>query len=116
MIERAINGDAEVYKSKTIVSTKSQSSNNQSVTHLIYTHLMNGVSHMLPFVVGGGILIALAFLIDSIGVDLSLLSPEESANFGTILPAAAVLNGIGGLEFGLMLHLLEGYLGGSISA
>lgn len=64
---------------------------------------MNGVSHMLPLVVGGGILIALAFLIDGLSVDLSSLPADQRANFGTITPVAAVLKNIGGTAFGFML-------------
>ena len=68
--------------------------------HKIYMQLMNGVSHMLPLVVGGGILIALAFLIDGLSVDLSSLPADQRANFGTITPVAAVLKNIGGTAFG----------------
>ena len=78
--------------------------------HQIYMQLMNGVSHMLPFVVGGGILIALAFLIDGLSVDLSSLPADQRANFGTITPVAAVLKNIGGTAFGVMLPLLAGFI------
>ena len=71
---------------------------------------MNGVSHMLPLVVGGGILIALAFLIDGLSVDLSSLPADQRANFGTITPAAAVLKSIGGTAFGFMLPILAGFI------
>ena len=76
----------------------------------IYTQLMNGVSHMLPFVVGGGILIAIAFLIDGINVDMNSLSEAERANFGTITPVAALFKNIGGAAFGFMLPVLAGYI------
>ncbi len=75
---------------------------------------MNGVSHMLPFVVGGGILIALAFLIDGLSVDMNSLSAEARANFGTITPVAAMLKEIGGIAFGLMLPVLAGFIAMSI--
>lgn len=75
---------------------------------------MNGVSHMLPFVVGGGILIALAFLIDGMSVDLNALAAEERANFGTITPLAAMFKGIGGTAFGFMLPILAGFIAMSI--
>ncbi len=75
---------------------------------------MNGVSHMLPFVVGGGILIALAFLIDGLNVDLAALPADERSNFGTITPLAALLKGIGGTAFGLMLPVLAGFIGMAI--
>ncbi len=85
------------------------------MAHKIYMQLMNGVSHMLPFVVGGGILIALAFLIDGQCVDINLLSEAERANFGTITPVAAFLKGIGGISFGLMLPVLAGFIAEAIA-
>ena len=75
---------------------------------------MNGVSHMLPFVVGGGILIALAFLIDGFSVDINSLSDEMRSSFGTITPVAAALKGIGDLAFGFMLPVLAGFIAMSI--
>lgn len=80
------------------------------VAHQIYTQLMNGVSHMLPFVVGGGILIAIAFLIDGLSVDIHSLPPDQRGDFGTITPVAALLKGIGGVAFGFMLPVLAGYI------
>ena len=70
---------------------------------------------MLPFVVGGGILIALAFLIDGFSVDLNALSEAERANFGTITPIAAALKGIGGTAFAFMLPILAGFIAMSIA-
>ncbi|MCF0128290.1 MAG: PTS fructose transporter subunit IIC, partial [Pseudobutyrivibrio sp.] len=87
---------------------------NKSVAHFIYSSLMNGVSHMLPFVVGGGILIALAFLIDGFAVDLNSLPEDMRGNFGTFTPVAATLKGIGGVAFGLMLPILAGYIAEAI--
>ena len=81
-----------------------------SAGHKIYTQLMNGVSHMLPFVVGGGILIALAFLIDGLSVDMNSLPVDQRANFGTITPVAAMLKGIGGTAFAFMLPVLAGFI------
>ena len=75
---------------------------------------MNGVSHMLPFVVGGGILIALAFLIDGLSVDMNSLSQEARANFGTITPVAAQFRQIGNVAFGFMLPVLAGFIAMSI--
>ena len=69
---------------------------------------MNGVSHMLPFVVGGGILIAIAFLIDGLNVDINALPADQRSNFGTITPIAAMFKNIGGVAFGLMLPVLAG--------
>lgn len=83
--------------------------------HKLYTQLMNGVSHMLPFVVGGGILIALAFLIDGLCVDVNSLSEEMRANFGSITPVAAVFRQIGNLAFGFMLPELAGFIAESIA-
>lgn len=71
---------------------------------------MNGVSHMLPFVVGGGILIAIAFLIDGLCVDMNALDVAERANFGTITPVAAWFKNLGGIAFGFMLPVLAGYI------
>ena len=76
---------------------------------------MNGVSHMLPFVVGGGILIALAFLIDGLLVDMNALSVADRGNFGSITPVAATLKSIGGVAFGFMLPVLAGYIAESIA-
>lgn len=81
-----------------------------SAGHKIYTQLMNGVSHMLPLVVGGGILIAIAFLIDGLFVDLNALPADQRSNFGTITPVAAVLKNIGGTAFGFMLPVLSGFI------
>ena len=83
-----------------------------SYTHL---HLMNGVSHMLPFVIGGGILIAIAFLIDGFAVDLNSLPFDERSNFGTITPMAAMFKSIGGVAFGFMLPILAGFIAMSIA-
>ena len=111
LIERAINGDAPVYH--TAVGSQSSASSARSggnVGHKIYTQLMNGVSHMLPLVVGGGILIAIAFLIDGLSVDLSALPADQRANFGTITPAAALFKNIGDTAFGFMLPILAGFI------
>lgn len=115
LIDKAIKGDAEVYKEGQVVETKNSGGDGDSFGHKIYMHLMNGVSHMLPFVVGGGILIALAFLIDSMNVDMASVSAEVRENFGTITPAAALLKGIGGAAFGFMLPVLAGYIAMSIA-
>ena len=76
---------------------------------------MNGVSHMLPFVVGGGILIAIAFLIDGFSVDLNSLPLDQRSNFGTITPMAAMFKSIGGVAFGFMLPILAGFIAMSIA-
>lgn len=112
LIERAMAGDAPVYKAASEGGAKKVSSGKSSgsVGHKVYTQLMNGVSHMLPFVVGGGILIAIAFLIDGLSVDMASLSDEMRANFGTITPVAAVFKQIGDLAFGFMLPILAGFI------
>lgn len=116
LIKRIASGDAPVFKA----SGKKEDSHSsvggkESIGHQIYKHLMNGVSHMLPFVVGGGILIAIAFLIDGFSVDLNSLPAEQRANFGTITQAAALFKGIGGTAFGFMLPILAGFIAMSIA-
>ncbi|MDD6435890.1 MAG: fructose-specific PTS transporter subunit EIIC [Clostridiales bacterium] len=110
LIERALNGDAPVYNAGNAVKETSAPAKSGSIGHHIYTCLMNGVSHMLPFVVGGGILIALAFLIDGLSIDMNALSVADRGNFGTITPIAATLKGIGGVAFGFMLPILSGFI------
>ena len=112
LIEQAVHGNVPIYHAaagscKKEVQTAKKG---KHAGHQIYTQLMNGVSHMLPFVVGGGILIALAFLIDGLCVDMNALDVAERANFGTITPAAAWLKQLGGVAFGFMLPVLAGYI------
>ena len=115
LVDRVINGDVPVYHAANGAEVKESNSGKSSgIGHRIYTQLMNGVSHMLPFVVGGGILIALAFLIDGLCVDMNALSAADRGNFGTITPVAAQLKTIGNLAFGLMLPVLAGYIGEAI--
>lgn len=116
LIKRIAAGDAPVFKA----SGKKEASHSsvggkESIGHQIYKHLMNGVSHMLPFVVGGGILIAIAFLIDGFSVDLNSLPADQRANFGTITQAAAMFKGIGGTAFGFILPILAGFIAMSIA-
>ena len=111
LIERAINGDAPVYHAAAgSQSSASSARSGGNVGHKIYTQLMNGVSHMLPLVVGGGILIAIAFLLDGLSVDLSALPADQRADFGTITPAAALFKNIGDTAFGFMLPILAGFI------
>ena len=110
LIKRAVDGDAPVYHAANASESQSKETSGGSIGHKIYTQLMNGVSHMLPFVVGGGILIAIAFLIDGLSVDISSLSVEDRSNFGTITPAAAMFKSIGGLAFNFMLPVLAGFI------
>ena len=116
LVKRIAAGDAPVFKA----SGKKEASHSsvggkESIGHQIYKHLMNGVSHMLPFVVGGGILIAIAFLIDGFSVDLNSLPADQRSNFGTITQAAALFKGIGGTAFGFMLPILAGFIAMSIA-
>ena len=117
LVKRAAAGDAPVFKAsgKSQSSTQQSAGGKESVAHQIYKHLMNGVSHMLPFVVGGGILIAIAFLIDGFSVDLNSLPADQRSNFGTITEAAALFKGIGGVAFGFMLPILAGFIAMSIA-
>ncbi len=114
LVEQAMAGKADVYQAESGASEPAQKAGG-SKGHQIYTHLMNGVSHMLPFVVGGGILIALAFLIDGFSVDMASLSAEAKSNFGTITPVAAFLKNIGGQAFAFMLPILAGFIAMSIA-
>ena len=115
LIKRAMDQKAPLYRASQKETGESGLESGDSVGHRIYRHLMNGVSHMLPFVVGGGILIALAFLIDGFSVDLNALPLEERANFGTITPLAAMFKSIGGIAFGFMLPVLAGFIAMSIA-
>lgn len=115
LIKRAMDKKAPLYRASEKETGESGLESGDSVGHRIYRHLMNGVSHMLPFVVGGGILIALAFLIDGFSVDLNALPMEERANFGTITPLAAMFKSIGGIAFGFMLPILAGFIAMSIA-
>jgi PTS system fructose-specific IIC component len=110
LVALAISGNVPVYQSANAAKKTSSEPSGGGIGHQIYTQLMNGVSHMLPFVVGGGILIAIAFLIDGLCVDMNALSVADRSNFGTITPAAAVFKQIGGVAFGFMLPVLAGFI------
>lgn len=108
LIEKAVSGQAPVYHhAGGSESSSAAAGSGDSLGRRIYKHLMNGVSHMLPFVIGGGILIALAFLFDDYSIDPS--------NFGKNTPLAAYLKTIGEEAFGLMLPVLSGYIAMSIA-
>lgn len=115
LITKAMSGSVSTYHSGNGAAAESDDEGADSIGHQIYKHLMNGVSHMLPFVVGGGILIAIAFLIDGFMVDLNALPMEERGNFGTITPLAAMFKSIGGTAFGFMLPILAGFIAMSIA-
>ena len=108
LINRAVSGSVPVYHHQEDGSESSASDEGKdSIGRTIYKHLMNGVSHMLPFVIGGGILIALAFLLDDYSIDPS--------NFGKNTPLAAYLKTIGEQAFGMMLPILAGFIAMSIA-
>lgn len=115
LLDRALNGNVPLYQAKGSSQAADSEEESDSVGHQIYKHLMNGVSHMLPFVIGGGILIAIAFLIDGFAVDLNSLPFDERSNFGTITPLAAMFKSIGGVAFGFMLPILAGFIAMSIA-
>ena len=108
LLDRALSGSAPVYQAAggAEVETAADTAGD-SLGRQIYKHLMNGVSHMLPFVVGGGILIAIAFLLDDYSID-----PK---NFGSNTPAAKFFKDIGGASFGFMLPVLAGFIAMSIA-
>jgi len=125
LLLRAANGELEIYHGEGNVQSEEEHERS-GAAHEIYKHLMNGVSHMLPFVVGGGILIAIAFLIDGMQVDLNhipdtLIDQYGSAetvknNFGSLTPLASFFkNDLGGVAFGFMLPILAGYIAMSIA-
>lgn len=107
LIEKVIHGEAPVYHHTGGSSTAEKEDNTEGLGHQIYKHLMNGVSHMLPFVIGGGILIAIAFLLDDYSIDPS--------NFGMNTPIAAFFKTAGGVAFNFMLPILAGYIAMSIA-
>ena len=114
LIEQAMSGNVPVYTASENAEVSEKKAGG-SKGHQIYMQLMNGVSHMLPFVVGGGILIALAFLIDGLCVDMTSLTAEARQSFGSITPVAATLKSIGDLAFGFMLPVLAGFIAMSIA-
>ena len=111
LIDLAIKGEAPVYKSGVRSDGEvEKTTTKKGIGHKIYTQLMNGVSHMLPFVVGGGILIAISFLIDGFAVDINSLSAAERSSFGSITDAARLFNEIGNVAFKFMLPVLAGFI------
>lgn len=111
LLNKAVNGDAPVYKAASGESRKETISNTGSTGHQIYTHLMSGVSHMLPFVIGGGIMTALAFLIDT----LMGYGATGGSAFGSCTPLSAFFKYGGGLAMGMMVPVLAGYIAYSIA-
>lgn len=107
LINEVMEGRAPIHHNVGGAAAPAATSDGESTWHKIYKHLMNGVSHMLPFVIGGGILTAIAFLVDQPGLGTSA--------YGSSIPAAALFKTIGGETFGLMLPILAGYIASSIA-
>ena len=106
LIEAILEGKAAVYEGQREEKQSEAEPTEESTGRQIYKHLMNGVSHMLPFVIGGGILIALAFLLD--------MEFAGTAKFGSGTPAAAFFKNVGGMAFSMMMPILAGYIAMSI--
>ena len=106
LIQKIESGEVPVFQAKG-GQPAAQTAGSDTLGHTVYKHLMNGVSHMLPFVVGGGILIALAFLFDDFSID--------PANFGMNTPLAAFFKTVGNAAFGFMLPILSAYIAMSIA-
>ncbi len=109
LINAALSDDCPVYEADAAVEEAAVSVDDESLGRKIYKSLMNGVSYMLPFVIGGGIMIALAFLIDTIA------GAPRDGDFGTYTAAAAFFKGVGGVAFGFMLPVLAGFIAESIA-
>ena len=108
LLDKALSGQAPIYHHAGGSSAAADEGDNESIGRQIYKHLMNGVSHMLPFVIGGGILIALAFLFDT-------FDPANPSGFGSNTPLAKFFMGVGGASFGFMLPVLAGFIAMSIA-
>lgn len=115
LLQKAKDGEGEIYQGSKQENLNLSSSKTSSWLHDLYKHLMNGVSHILPFVVGGGILIALAFLIDGYYVDMANASDGVKSAFGKNTELAKFFMQAGGLAFGFMLPLLSGFIALSIA-
>lgn len=111
LLAKAASGNINVYHHTGAVSQSATVDDNESIGRKFYKHLMNGVSHMLPFVIGGGILVALSFLIDT----LAGYGTTGGGNFGTMTPLSAFFKYVGGLAMGLMVPVLAGYIAYSIA-
>lgn len=111
LIRKIVDKQAPVYESEETQETVSENTEKKGIGHAVYQHLMSGVSHMLPFVIGGGIMMAIAFLIDT----LCGYGSTGGANFGSCTPLSALFKYIGGLAMGLMVPVLSGYIAYSIA-
>ena len=110
LINRIVNGEAPVFKADKKAEAASDIGN-ESFGRKLYKHLMNGVSHMLPFVVAGGIFIAIAFLIDA----AAGVGAAGNSAFGSVTPVAAWFKSMGGYAFNFMLPILAGFIAMSIA-
>ena len=110
LIQKVLDGKASVYHHDGEKSDSDDSDEKEGFGRKVYKHLMNGVSHMLPFVVGGGVLIALGFLIDTIAGNANV-----GGEFGYTNPIASVVFWIGKAAFAFMLPILAGYIASSIA-
>ena len=108
LLDKALSGQAPIYHHAGGSAAAADEGDNESIGRQIYKHLMNGVSHMLPFVIGGGILIALAFLFDT-------FDPNNPGGFGSNTPLAKFFMSVGGASFGFMLPVLAGFIAMSIA-
>lgn len=111
LIEKIESGQVPIYHHHGGAAASSDEIEGESAGRRLYKHLMNGVSHMLPFVVAGGLFIAVAFLIDTI----CGYGGSGSGNFGTMTPASSFLKTIGGVAFNLMVPILAGFIAMSIA-
>lgn len=111
LIEKIESGQVPIYHHHGGAAASSDEIEGESFGRKLYKHLMNGVSHMLPFVVAGGLFIAVAFLIDTI----CGYGGSGSGNFGTMTPASSFLKTIGGVAFNLMVPILAGFIAMSIA-
>ena len=111
LIRKIVDKQAPVHESEEAQETVSENTEKKGIGHAVYQHLMSGVSHMLPFVIGGGIMMAIAFLIDT----LCGYGSTGGANFGSCTPLSALFKYIGGLAMGLMVPVLSGYIAYSIA-
>lgn len=111
LIRKIVDEQAPVYESEEAQETVSENTEKKGIGHAVYQHLMSGVSHMLPFVIGGGIMMAIAFLIDT----LCGYGSTGGANFGSCTPLSTLFKYIGGLAMGLMVPVLSGYIAYSIA-
>ena len=110
LIKKIVDGKASVYHADESEKQAVDDDEKESGWHKLYKHLMNGVSHMLPFVVGGGVLIALGFLFDTLAGNA-----DVGGTFGFTSPVAAVVFWIGKAAFALMLPILSAYIASSIA-